>query len=574
MPNIDITSLGINANREVEIKTVIDEPPLRFFREVVSLRFTTGGMADRIAIQNNDDEAATFTGVFNCYDYSLASLTESLTFSDEAVIVTLDAPRQVREIHLSADTTSESKYSLEFYRLDGNTLSDSPTATVTLEDNVATLPTDSDFTDIRFAIRLKDSDGEPVALETSDIVAIQLRSYPTGPRFGIAPITTSESEDSDDLVSPIFFFQMPGEIREATSGQGEFSVGHQELADALERHLDEYFALLQNDQAGGSQESSVPDTVEVDLIIESDAQCVLEITDFNIPYRPVVQSFPGAEGEKVTKQVLRFSGDQVSSQQVLVQVPRSATVTSAVLNTVESFQSDRPLAPSDGGVLTATLTQDQGIFLGVEKWVAQEITPVQAIFASGIGLGLMSLAGKTELLLELREDGQGWPTGRKLAEGTIALEHVGRRGWMSLRFAEAVVIPSKPHWIVIKAASGSALWLVQTSDSAVRVLEKESQRNGWAEKKVADSIQTLYRLFCKTGDAQVQQQPATLTIGEQEVSGTRNENSDGMFDLKEALNDFLNMQPVDVATVTVPLTFTAVVPGIITVYPPSIEIDI
>jgi hypothetical protein len=572
MPNIDITSLGINANREVEIKTVIDEPPVRFFREVVSLRFTTGGMADRIAIQNNDDEAATFTGVFNCYDYSLASLTESLTLSDEAVIVTLDAPRQVREIHLPAVKIPGPNYSLEFYRLDGNTLSEKPTTIVSLEDNVATLPTDPDFTDIRFAIQLKDPDGEPIALNTSDIVAIHLRSYPTGPRLGIAPIATSESEVSDDLLSPVYFFQVPGEIREATSGRGEFSVG-KELADALERHLDDYFALLRNDQAG-SKEVSVPDTVGVGLVIESDAQCVLEITDFNISYRPVVQSLPGADGKKVAKQVLRFFGDQVSSQQVLVQVPRIAIVTSAVLNTVESFQSDRPLALSNGGVLTAPLTQNQGIFLGVEKWIAQKTTSAQAILASGIGLGLMSLAEKTELLLELREDGQGWPTGRKLAEGTIALEHVGRRGWMSLRFAEAVVISSKPHWIVIKAASGSALWLVQTSDSAVRVLEKESQRNGWAEKKVADSIQALYRLFCKTGDAQVQQQPATLTIGKQEVSGTRNENSDGMFDLKEALNDFLNMQPVDVATVTVPLTFTAVVPGIITVYPPSIEIDI
>jgi len=572
MPNIDITSLGINANREVEVKTVVDEPPLRFFREVVSLRFTTGRMADRIAIQNNDDEIPTFTGVFNYYDYSLASPTESLTLSDEAVIVTLDAPRQVREIHLSADTTSDSKYSLEFYRLDGNTLSESPTATVTLEDNVATLPTDPDFTDIRFAIRLKDSNGQLVALKTSDIVAIQLRSYPTGPRLGIAPIATSESEDSDDLVSPIFFFQMPGEIREATSGQGEFSVGR-ELADALERHLDEYFALLQNDQAGGSQESSVPDTVEVDLIIESDAQCVLEITDFNIPYRPVVQSFPSTNGEKLAKQILRFHGDHVSGQEVLLQLPRNATVTSAVLKTVESFQSDRPFAPSDGGAWTSLLTQNQGIFLGVEKWVAQETTSAQAILASGIGLGLMSLAEKTELLLELREDWQGQPSGKKLADGTITLEHVGRRAWTSLRFAEAVVIPSKTHWIVTKAASGAALWLAQISGSDVRILEKDSQRNGWTERKGAD-IQALYRLFCKTSDALSQQQPVTLTIGEQEVSGTRNENSDGMFDLKEALNDFLNMQPVDIATVTVPLTFTAVVPGIITVYPPSIEIDI
>ncbi|GAK58625.1 hypothetical protein U27_05599 [Candidatus Vecturithrix granuli] len=544
---MQIQNVAINRNgalqsavRQWQLISPVTVPPLQVFQKVVYLRFVTDGVADQISI---DEEATTLRAVFQPYDYDAITQSEPTlralrTSSEGAVIVTLDAPRQVRQV-------SYPSYLLELYRLDGNKLADNPTVSVS---NATTLS--EDFTDRRFAIRLKKPDGQHEPLSPGDILELRLRSYPTGPRLGIAK--------PGALSSGVFFWQAPGEIgKTASMSQGEVNAGTA-LVKELQRYLDGLSAL----------HSPLPQCVDIALVIESDAPCTLNITAFYIMYHLVSKSFfPYKE-----KQVLRFPGNQVTAQKISVKLSGNAIVTSATLQTVESFRSDRPLSSNNGDSLPSmALAQKEGIYIGGEKWVAQSITPQQAISVSGIVLGLMSVADKTELAIELHEDWHGQPSGKKLVETMRILGQLGKRNWVTLRFPESIVIPSQPHWILIKATSGCAVWLVKPGNSPVRVLEKSCQKNLWTELSIFDGLQAIYRLCSQSNEVQQETPPITLHVGTQAVTSTNRQNDIQEFDLTFALNNHLDTQTVDN---TIPLTFTAIVPGIMTVYPPYIKYDI
>src|SRR5918995_55325 len=91
-----------------EITSPVGTPPLRIFRRTLLLRFVTGGLADGIRI---DPEATSLKGEFSSYDYDALNPDEPALQavpgdSGGAVVVALDAPRQVFEIRLSPGKAS------------------------------------------------------------------------------------------------------------------------------------------------------------------------------------------------------------------------------------------------------------------------------------------------------------------------------------------------------------------------------------------------------------------------------------------------------------------------------------
>jgi hypothetical protein len=562
-----ITTTESNPVRSVpgrwQITSPVGAPPLRFFRRAACLCFETGGIADRI---RTDLESPILEAVFEPYDYdalsqSKTSLRASLTDSEGgAVIVALEAPRQVREVHLSPDTAAPgSDYSLEFYRLDGSTLADKPTTSVSVQNDVATLPSSNDFTDIRFAVRLKGPTGQP--LRADDLDELWVRGYPTGLRLGIA--------DPKDAGSAVFFWQVAGEVGKAVpADQGNVKAG-KALADALERHLDDLFDRLAERTDDEGRPLPTPDFVEVALIAASDAPCILDVTAFDVRYHLVLQSlFSDDKGEKVEKQVLQLTSDRPAVQGV--RLPGNTTVKSATLETVESFGDDRLLAAGNGeGLSDAILAKKEGVYVGVERWVAQGVTLPHAMSASGMAVALMATADNTEVLVELQEDWRGQPSGRKLASRAITLQRAGRRNWATLLFSEAVVLPSTPHWILMKAARGRAVWLADAGDVPVRVLEGADYTE---ELSVLDGLQAMYGFLSRSKQAQ-KQQPVSLTIGEHVVAAT-DENGTNIYDMAFAINDYLGDLPPSTSAVVVPLIFRGASRGFVTVYPPIIEYDL
>jgi hypothetical protein len=514
-------------------------------------------MADRIAI---DLESPTLEAVFEPYDYdalsqSKTSLEASLTDSGGAVIVALEAPRQVRQVRLSPGTAPGSGYSLEFYRLDGSTLADKPTTSIGVQNNVATFPSGDDFTDARFAIRLKGPGGP--SLDAGDLAELRVRGYPTGPRLGIA--------DPKDAGSAVFFWQVAGEVGKAVPPErGNVEAGAA-FAQALERYLDDLFARLEGQTEGR------PESIEVALIAASDAPCVLDVTVFDVTYHLVLQSLFSDEGERVEKRVLQLTGDRSAVQEV--RLPGNATIESATLETVESFSDDRLSVSGGERPSDVLLAKNEGVYVSTERWVAQGVAPIQAISVSGIAVALLATAKNTEVLIELQEDWRGQPSGRKLAAGALTLERVGHRGWVTLPFTEAVVLTSTPHWILVKAASGRAVWLTDAAEEVpVRVLEGPGDANTRTELSVLDGLQAMYGFLSRSKQAQ-KQQPVSLTIGEHVVAAT-DENGTNIYDMAFAINDYLGGLPPTTSAVAVPLIFRGASRGFVTVYPPIIEYDL
>jgi hypothetical protein len=306
----------------------------------------------------------------------------------------------------------------------------------------------------------------------------------------------------------------------------------------------------------------VPQDLQISLVFDSDEPCRVEISQFEIVYHLLRDSFPGGE----EKQVLRFEGSALASREVILAVPGSASLLSASLEVQESFGQNRPAG--EGAI---ALEGNLGVALAGERWAAQSFLPTQAMTVNGIALAAEGLEPEVELLIWLREDWRSGPEGSTLGEGKVSLAEAGVRQWLTVNFREPVILSSRPYWILVKAARGSAVWLVSEGSEPARVLAAEGA--GFAEIGVLDGLQGLF-YFLSSQIGQSEQPPARAAIGNQQIAGApAQRDSVRVFDLRPALSTILPaLGPV--ADVSVPVVFSSEIPGSITVYPPRVEYEI
>ena len=528
-----------------EITSPVGTPPLRIFRRILLLRFVTGGLADGIRI---DPEATSLKGKFSSYDYDALNPDEPalkavLSNSGGAVVVALDAPRQVSEIRLSSGKASGAGYSVELYRLDGNTLTEKPTGSASVQNNAAVFPESVGFTDARFAVRLE-GPASP-SLGSGDLAAVQLRSRFAGARIGIS--------DPNEPNSATFFWPTPEDIAETPPASLTNVEAGKAIAAALGRYLD------------GNE--PLPEFVDVAMILESDAPCVLDLEALDVVYHPLTRTFHSGDGEKLDKQVLRFPGELGVAREVLVRLPSNASIGSARLQTVESFATDRPLASSDDPP-NAPLAQDTGVHLSVGRWAAQAIVPPRAMSVSGVAVSLLPLARGTSVLVELQEDSDGRPSGKKLATASLTLDQPGRRDRVALPFPEVVTLFSERYWLLLGTASGQAIWLADSGDGDLKILDRTTDG-----LKALDGLVATQQLLVRDGQAQ-EQQPASLSVGGNTVVGTAGQDNARTYDLSSAIRSYLDSSVGTDPTTTIPLTLTSALRGIVTMYPPEIEYDL
>ena len=528
-----------------EITSPVGTPPLRIFRRILLLRFVTGELADGIRI---DHEATSLKGKFSSYDYDAlnpdeAALRAVLSNSGGAVVVTLDAPRQVSEILLSPGKASGAGYSVELYRLDGNTLTEKPTVSASVQNDAAIFPESVGFTDARFAVRLEGPASS--SLSSGDLAAVQLRSRFAGARIGIS--------GPNEPNSATFFWPTPEDIAGTPPASLTNVEAGKAIAAALGRYLD------------GNE--PLPEFVDVALILESDAPCVLDLEALDVAYHPLTRSFHSDDGETLDKRVLRFPGELDIAREVLLRLPSNATIGSARLETVESFPADRPLAASDDPP-NAPLAQDKGVHLSVGRWAAQAVVPPRAMSVSGVAVSLLPLARGTRVLAELQEDSDGRPSGKKLATASVTLDQPGRRDQVTLPFPEVVTLFSERYWLLLGTASGQAIWLADSGDGDLKVLDRTTD-----ELRALDGLVASQQLLVRDGQTQ-EQQPASLSIGGNIVVGTAGQDNARTYDLSSAIGSYLDNSVGTDPTTTIPLTLTSALRGIVTVYPPEIEYDL
>lgn len=615
----------------------VGAPPARVYRLRVPFEVATGGTAEAIEVDTDETTlAATFGRLtYNALDPPDPALEAGLDQQDgDVVVIMLDGPRRIHRVRL---TTAEG---VALFRLDGNKRADDPSVAGPSDNELG------EFTDRRFAV------------QPSNVAAVMVRSYPTGPRVGIAARGAADAT---------FFWRADGEIgKPAAAGDPAASpppsagivADGAGLARELQRLVD---ALPQ----------PLPAQVELDLVFESDAPCRVSGVSFQVDYSLVTQSFgsptysrgdlkdgaalaralseerdpvsrrvhglltaagrklvesrepdedalvvelnalvggpslydaeafaqvelpkevraaaeAGAAGEPLARlnrtlldaaypellaapgemRVLRFAGNRAETRELAIRLPAGATVVEATLETIESIDADRPTA--GGGTTVGQPPASSGVRVDPDTTVAARTELDTTLAATGLSLFLVPTTEKAELLAELREDHAGSPKGRKLAEATLVVEGLGSRAWATARFAAPIALQAQPHWVVLAARSGSAVWLGEPAAGEVQVLE----RAGEAPRDAIRGVVPIHRVLSRS--TELLAEPAVAVTIASEPTTTTAEGESRTYDLTAALNAYLGDQG-ESGTVSIPLTIATASNGIITVDPPHVVYDL
>ncbi len=227
------------------------------FRRVFGLRISSGGLADGIRFAAAASHLALTFGANDNFDVRAAGIANVQAKGGSTLIVELPAPVRVRGAHLTGGVTSDA-FTIDLFRMDGDELAGDPTKSFTNNGNVS-----GDFTDRRFALRLRKQDGSFVAITPANLTQLRVLGLPTAARAGLAPA-------GQDPASALFFFNLPGVVGQNTnSPSGNADIGAP-LAAALEQQI-------------GALEPPFPDPLDLLLVVESDAPCQLQVNSFALP---------------------------------------------------------------------------------------------------------------------------------------------------------------------------------------------------------------------------------------------------------------------------------------------------
>ena len=243
------------------VQTAVGTAPQVVYRRVFYLRVKPTG-ADDVVV-----DSASLRAVFSPVPATVPASALAKPSGEHGVVVALNAPRQVVRV----DVAGGGGYSL--HRVDGDKIVDA--ATVTASSGAA-LP--AAFVAQRFAVRRQPNPAAELA--KSSLQQIQLRTYPSGARFGLADAALKEPPD--------VFWRRPGEVLQKVDS-GEVGAA---LATALRRRL-------------AAAARPWPASVDVALVAESDAPCSLFFSAFNVGYHLVRERFRDDLRDRV---VLRFGG--------------------------------------------------------------------------------------------------------------------------------------------------------------------------------------------------------------------------------------------------------------------------
>lgn len=521
------------------------------FRQLLYIRVATGGAAHRAVV---DAAASRIAGSFTLIERNALAQPGYATIaalSGNTVRVTLPVPERVVKVALSpAPAAGRSVYA---HRLVG----DAPGAdAAAYAAHGASFV--ADFTDLRFALRVGTAPGTLDALAPAAIQELRLRSRPSSPRLSLAP--------ASDLAAASIFWTAPGDI--GADGGQPASAGVFDLRDAfagaLARQIDTLAAPL-------------PASIDLALSAESDAPCTFALTALSVGGRLVREGFATA----AEKEVLRFDGTGAERREVLIQVPR-AVIATAALEMAESLRDDRPAVasvPSTNAPATPPsddLEVSEGATLAVGRWCAQSFIPPRATLATGLGLALLPLAEGTEVSVEVREDYNGSPGGRLLADAVLAGASPGHRAWSSATFRDAVYLAAEPYWLVVGARNGGGAWLARPAEGTLLSGARTPDGRDSAADASLAGIEGLHRLLERptvdpaTGGTPPADPPVVVQLGETTITPAI---ADGrlQFDLASALNAHLAAAPGADPLVSVPLVVTSAVEGLVTLYPPRVE---
>lgn len=457
--------------------------PARQFRAVSYLGLACGALAEGVEV---DPETTLLRGTFLPLDYDALAPPAPLAparvrAQGGLLLVDLGGVRRVRRVVISRNART-GRAALELYRLDGDRPAAQPTLRVeraldaaevdwaveeTLVDvdvraaasphgdaheavhetphgeawrpDEVVFPLSDAFEDVRFALGIT-RDGDRPALVAGDLVALAVTAEPLNPRLGLAD---PSGEGADPLADLLLFWPDPAAPPGASGA--EVAAGAP-LAESLAVHLSRRAAEL---RAGGAP---LPARLDVALVAAADAPCRLRFDGFAVEYHLARVSLE-PPGEKL---VLRFPPDRVETREASVLVARGARMLEGRVEVLLGRAAGSGGAASQGVGIPALAG---GLAVTEAGWSARRLDVAEAALAWGVDVALLPLAPGTEVAVEVREDAGGGPAGRLLAGGRVEPGAAGGARWAGVGFGAAVLVPSGPLWVRLRATRGRAVWL-------------------------------------------------------------------------------------------------------------------
>jgi hypothetical protein len=536
------------------------DPATGRFARRFTFALATSGLADGFRWQ--DDSACTLSFPTYDYDARAGGAPEGATLGSAAgngVKVTFPGARTLRRVKIAG---AQSDDQVEARRVDGNVITEDAFTKADHETNGAVL----NALDRQLVLRHV-RDGVAIPFATADVQNVFVRSVAANVRVGVALPALSEE----------VFHLGPDAGTVLTSPPTASNIG-----PALA-------ALLQGacDRLTGSLEgATLPASVSMTLVIESDTPARATIAGFVLRYRLRRERF----GDQAPKRVLEFSGQELVTRNLTIDVPHGAALWSATLRMMGPFHEQPGDDPDDEGETADTpATPDQASDLGVPIAAGESAGTrtqlAQAALLQGATVDLAALADDSSGTVRVHRDENGQP-GEVLCEGTLVSMRAGARGVVRADFSNPAVVGAGPVWVVVQCESGAVAWLTATPTDATagaRVLRRAAGDAVWtavsaaadrggivslvtpagAPEAGAGGDQAFHGVRLRLGGVRLRGAPPLAgSAGEKEIH----------FSIATALTPIVQSAPAG-TLVPVSLSLVSSERGRVTVYPPAFEFD-
>ena len=533
----------------------LDSATGRFARRF-TFALATGGLAD--GFQWQDDTALTLS--FPTYDYDAlaSSPPEGVTLADSGstdVKVTFPAARTLQRVKIAGALATDS---IEARRVDGDVIT---------EDSFTDAEHGAAGAELAAVDRQLVLHSDARSLRTTNIQNVFVRSVAANIRIGVVLPN----------LSPEVFYLGPDAGSVLTSPPTASNVGPA-LATLLQGACDRLTDSLEG--------ATLPPLVPMTLVIESDTPTRATIAGFVLRYRLRRERFD----DQAPKRVLEFSGQELVTRSMTVDVPRGAELWSATLRMMGPFHEQAGGDPGDEGEtgdqpVAGVQASDLGVAVAAGESAATRTQLSQAALLQGATVDLVAVADGSSGTVRLHRDENGQP-GEALCEGTLAPLRAGARGLVRADFSNPAVVGAGPVWVVMQCERGSLVWLTAVpseTTAGIQVLRRAAGDAVWtavgaaADRGGVVSFVTPSGAPDISGGADQAFHGVRLRLGGVRIRGVlplpgSAGDKETHFSIATALTPIVQSAPAG-TLVPVALSLVSSERGRVTVYPPAFEFD-
>jgi hypothetical protein len=330
----------------------------------------------------------------------------------------------------------------------------------------------------------------------------------------------------------------------------------------------------------------LPAVVSMTLVLESDTPTRATISGFALRYHLRRARFD----DQAPKRVLDFSGQELVTRNLTIDVPRGAALLSATVRMMGPFHEQGGDDSDDEGEIgeppvIPVQASDLGVAVAAGESAATRTQLAQAALLQGATVDLVAVADGSSGTLRVHRDENGQP-GEALCEGTLAPLRTGARGVVRADFSNPAVVGAGPVWAVMQCESGALVWLTAVpseTTAGIQVLRRAAGDAVWtavgaaadrggvvsfvtpsgAPDATAGADQAFHGVRLRLGGVRLRGVlPLPGSAGEKETH----------FSIATALTPIVQSAPAG-TLVPVALSLVSSERGRVTVYPPAFEFD-